>query len=142
MHEQETKTCMARSVRVGRDIHHPALAVTDAAESNYPPQDGGKGAWLFLFGACIIEVTAWGMYSAYVLRFCTDLRLTTVGQVSLTVTASLRHTSTPIHHFRVKILSLRVVVCPMASCNCHCLLLCNMSTTFPDTVFQSCGWVV
>lgn len=27
-----------------------------------PPQDTGKRAWLFLFGACIIEIAAWGMY--------------------------------------------------------------------------------
>ncbi|KAL1854493.1 hypothetical protein Daus18300_011414 [Diaporthe australafricana] len=26
----------------------------------YPPQDGGLKAWLFLFGACIVEITAWG----------------------------------------------------------------------------------
>lgn len=30
-----------------------------------PPQDTGKGAWLFLFGACIIEIAAWGMYCVY-----------------------------------------------------------------------------
>lgn len=27
-----------------------------------PPQDTGERAWLFLFGACIIEIAAWGMY--------------------------------------------------------------------------------
>ena len=25
-----------------------------------PSRDGGKHAWLFLVGACIVEITAWG----------------------------------------------------------------------------------
>ncbi|GAB7354677.1 hypothetical protein MBLNU459_g5101t2 [Dothideomycetes sp. NU459] len=37
-------------------VHSNALAQM----GRLPRQDGGKGAWLFLFGACIIEVTAWG----------------------------------------------------------------------------------
>ena len=31
-----------------------------AAEEIFPPQDGGKGAWIFLAGAAIIEIVAWG----------------------------------------------------------------------------------
>lgn len=29
--------------------------------SQYPPKDRGAKAWLFLIGASIVEVTAWGM---------------------------------------------------------------------------------
>ena len=36
-----------------------------------PPQDGGKGAWLFLIGACIIEGVTWGEF----VRDRTDLLL-------------------------------------------------------------------
>lgn len=61
---EQGKTCNDKSVRTCRDIHHSSSPATDAAETNYPPQDGGRGAWLFLFGACVIEVTAWGMYNA------------------------------------------------------------------------------
>lgn len=25
-----------------------------------PPKDGGAGAWLFLFGACVFEIVSWG----------------------------------------------------------------------------------
>ncbi|KAH0284072.1 MFS general substrate transporter [Aureobasidium namibiae CBS 147.97] len=41
------------------------MPATDASGSTYPPQDGGEGAWLFLLGACIIEVTAWGFPYCY-----------------------------------------------------------------------------
>jgi hypothetical protein len=34
--------------------------VPDAEAAEYPPQDGGVKAWLFLIGASIVEVTAWG----------------------------------------------------------------------------------
>lgn len=34
--------------------------VPPAAEETLPPQDGGKGAWIFLAGAAIIEIVAWG----------------------------------------------------------------------------------
>lgn len=34
---------------------------SDAVEEpQYPAQDGGLKAWLFLVGACIVEITAWG----------------------------------------------------------------------------------
>lgn len=32
------------------------------SDSELPPQDGGRGAWMFLFGAAIVEITAWGMF--------------------------------------------------------------------------------
>jgi len=63
MHEQNTKIYVDKPAGVYQDIHDPTISATDAGEFTYPLQDGGKGAWLFLLGACIIEVTAWGMYS-------------------------------------------------------------------------------
>ena len=30
-------------------------------EDGVAPQDGGRGAWTFLFGASIVEISAWGM---------------------------------------------------------------------------------
>jgi hypothetical protein len=62
MHDQEKLPCTDATIKVWHDNHEPTVATTDVAKSTYPPQDGGKGAWMFLFGACIIEVTAWGMY--------------------------------------------------------------------------------
>lgn len=32
-------------------------------EPQYPPQDRGLKAWLFLLGASIVEITAWGTFS-------------------------------------------------------------------------------
>jgi hypothetical protein len=29
-------------------------------EADIAPQDGGRGAWVFLFGAAIVEISAWG----------------------------------------------------------------------------------
>lgn len=34
-------------------------------EDEYPPQDSGRGAYMFLFGACVIEITAWGFPYCY-----------------------------------------------------------------------------
>lgn len=34
----------------------------DAKDNSLPPQDGGPGAWLFLFGACVFEIVSWGKY--------------------------------------------------------------------------------
>lgn len=33
---------------------------SEGVDVQYPPQDGGIKAWLFLIGASIVEVTAWG----------------------------------------------------------------------------------
>lgn len=30
-------------------------------EADVAPQDGGRGAWIFLFGAAIVEISAWGI---------------------------------------------------------------------------------
>jgi hypothetical protein len=36
-------------------------STSEASEvPQYPAQDGGLKAWLFLIGACIVEITAWG----------------------------------------------------------------------------------
>ncbi|KAM5465038.1 hypothetical protein MauCBS54593_006671 [Microsporum audouinii] len=40
----------------------PAL---ERARVEYPPQDGGIRAWLFLIGASIVEITAWGFPYCY-----------------------------------------------------------------------------
>jgi hypothetical protein len=32
----------------------------EAPSDSLPPQDGGSGAWLFLFGACVFEIVSWG----------------------------------------------------------------------------------
>ncbi|KAL9012051.1 MAG: hypothetical protein Q9173_003154 [Seirophora scorigena] len=42
-------------------------AVVDAASSRptLPAQDGGKQAWLFLAGAAVIEIVAWGFPYCY-----------------------------------------------------------------------------
>jgi hypothetical protein len=63
MHDQEKLLCTDATIKVGHDTHEPAVPPTDVVEPTYPPQDGGKGAWMFLFGACIIEITAWGTYN-------------------------------------------------------------------------------
>jgi hypothetical protein len=34
--------------------------VSERVTVQYPPQDGGIKAWLFLIGASIVEITAWG----------------------------------------------------------------------------------
>lgn len=32
----------------------------EANDESMPPKDGGPGAWLFLFGACVFEIVSWG----------------------------------------------------------------------------------
>lgn len=34
-----------------------------ANDESLPPKDGGPGAWLFLFGACVFEIVSWGKSS-------------------------------------------------------------------------------
>ncbi len=42
-------------------LSSPSSPAVDLSQGDtFPPQDGGKGAWLFLAGASIIEVVAWG----------------------------------------------------------------------------------
>ncbi|KUI59804.1 putative transporter ESBP6 [Cytospora mali] len=66
----------ARSGAGTEDAHNtektPHLAVqpespssTDLTSPQYYPQDGGLKAWLFLIGACIVEITAWGFPYCY-----------------------------------------------------------------------------
>lgn len=60
MHDQEKQPHTNDVFSISPEIYdsvHTALE----AEPTYPPQDGGKEAWMFLFGACIIEITAWGI---------------------------------------------------------------------------------
>lgn len=33
-----------------------------ANNDSLPPKDGGSGAWLFLFGACVFEIVSWGKF--------------------------------------------------------------------------------
>jgi hypothetical protein len=72
---------------------------------------------MFLFGACIIEVTAWGMYNLP----SGTLQRTELFKASHTAMASLKHTSTATHRSKVRLLSLQAASCPTASCNYHCL---------------------
>jgi hypothetical protein len=60
MHEQEKQPFTNDNAIACQDIQRSTVLATEPADPTYPPQDGGKGAWMFLFGACIIEVTAWG----------------------------------------------------------------------------------
>lgn len=57
-------------------VRQPSISMEDVAlETGHhfekeslvgiPPQDHGKGAYLFLFGACIIEITAWGLLQRF-----------------------------------------------------------------------------
>jgi len=56
-HDHKTKTAC-----------HAVAGLEDQLESaevkddSLPPQDGGSGAWLFLFGACVFEIVSWGKY--------------------------------------------------------------------------------
>jgi hypothetical protein len=34
----------------------------EVKDDSLPPKDGGRGAWLFLFGACVFEIVSWGKY--------------------------------------------------------------------------------
>jgi hypothetical protein len=36
------------------------LERAEVKDDSLPPQDGGSGAWLFLFGACVFEIVSWG----------------------------------------------------------------------------------
>lgn len=38
------------------------LERAEVKDDSLPPQDGGPGAWLFLFGACVFEIVSWGKY--------------------------------------------------------------------------------
>jgi hypothetical protein len=60
MYEQEKQPFKDDKAIAWQNNHESTALATEPAEPTYPPQDGGKGAWMFLFGACIIEVTAWG----------------------------------------------------------------------------------
>ncbi|ROV93391.1 hypothetical protein VMCG_08398 [Cytospora schulzeri] len=69
----------ARSGAGSENVHHtekaPHLTIqpdqssstdsSDMTASQYYPQDGGLQAWLFLIGACIVEITAWGFPYCY-----------------------------------------------------------------------------
>ena len=41
---------------------HPEVEqeLGEANGDSLPPKDGGSGAWLFLFGACVFEIVSWG----------------------------------------------------------------------------------
>lgn len=140
MHEPNKQAFTNDKTIACQDAHASTVLAPEPAESTYPPQDSGKGAWMFLFGACIIEVTAWGDH--IFMRLSDDYSLLTFEQDFLTATGYSRHISTATLHSRVKILSLQVVCCPMAFCNCRCLLSCTMSTTFLSIAYPSCGWDV
>lgn len=48
---------------ISPETRDTSVSTTNEVDPSYPPQDSGKGAWIFLFGACIIEITAWGIYN-------------------------------------------------------------------------------
>jgi hypothetical protein len=56
-HKTET-TCHADAVAGLED----QLERAEVKDDSLPPQDGGSGAWLFLFGACVFEIVSWGKY--------------------------------------------------------------------------------
>ncbi|KAH0151177.1 hypothetical protein KCU67_g10362, partial [Aureobasidium melanogenum] len=65
MHDQKKQPPTNGVIDVSPGIHESSVSSTAGAEPAYPPQDGGRGAWMFLFGACIIEITAWGFPYCY-----------------------------------------------------------------------------
>ncbi|THX59267.1 MFS general substrate transporter [Aureobasidium pullulans] len=66
MSEKEEQLRGRETVNALQDAHGTTTpTITEIPENTYPPQDGGKQAWLFLFGACIIEITAWGFPYCY-----------------------------------------------------------------------------
>lgn len=50
--------------KVFQGLSDAELTSETAETPQYPAQDGGLKAWLFLFGACIVEITAWGWFGA------------------------------------------------------------------------------
>ena len=63
-HDQKDQTT-CRAV-VG---HEDQLERAEVKDDSLPPQDGGSGAWLFLFGACVFEIVSWGKYLGGILRY-------------------------------------------------------------------------
>jgi hypothetical protein len=49
------------------------LEMAGIKDDPLPPQDGGPGAWLFLFGACVFEIVSWGKRLVY--RFSSVLSM-------------------------------------------------------------------
>ena len=41
------------------------LERAEVKDDSLPPQDGGSGAWLFHFGACVFEIVSWGKHQVY-----------------------------------------------------------------------------
>jgi len=70
----------------------PLLSPGEAVEPvpNYPRQDGGTKAWIFLFGASIIEISAWGQFFSFDPK---STHKTDMAQDSRTVTVSSANTS-------------------------------------------------
>lgn len=50
------------------------LERAEVKDDSLPPQDGGSGAWLFLFGACVFEIVSWGkhLFDSLKQRLCAD----------------------------------------------------------------------
>ena len=49
--------------------HEDQLERAEVKDDSLPPQDGGSGAWLFLFGACVFEIVSWGKYLVEAFRY-------------------------------------------------------------------------
>ncbi|KAH0365332.1 MFS general substrate transporter, partial [Aureobasidium melanogenum] len=64
MHDQEKQPHTDDVINISTTCDSPVRILNEAALA-YPPQDRGRGAWMFLFGACIIEITAWGFPYCY-----------------------------------------------------------------------------
>lgn len=45
------------------------LERAEVKDDSPPPQDGGSGTWLFLFGAYVFEIVSWGKCLVYRLRY-------------------------------------------------------------------------
>lgn len=63
MHDREKQPHTNDATSISPDYYDSPAPIINETDHAYPPQDGGKGAWMFLFGACIIEITAWGTHN-------------------------------------------------------------------------------
>lgn len=62
----DRKDEMTGHVAVGQEDQ---LERAEVKDDSLPPKDGGPGAWLFLFGACVFEIVSWGKCLVNFLRY-------------------------------------------------------------------------
>jgi hypothetical protein len=63
--ESDTQDHKDKSTRHGVVGIDGQLEMAEVKDDSLPPQDGGPGAWLFLFGACVFEIVSWGKRLVY-----------------------------------------------------------------------------